>query len=242
MSHFALLNASHEKEPASRNFGREVDATLAEFDVRAGELPETNEFDAVIITGSPASVYDDEPWIDALEAWVATAIDDGIPTLGICFGQQVLADVLGGEVESTNRYEIGYHMIHHDPDSLLLAGIDEWFSAFTAHSDEVVELPPGAEPIAENNFSVHGFRKDHVFAIQFHPAFDEETAETVLEYKNVSETQIEHVLDEITHDNYSSAREATQLFENFCEYVREESTESASRTAAPRSERTEQSS
>jgi GMP synthase (glutamine-hydrolysing) len=184
----------------------------------------------MIITGSPASVHDDEPWIDALEAWVATAIDNGTPALGVCFGQQVLADVLGGEVKSMNRYEIGYHMIHHDPDSRLLAGIDEWFTAFTAHSDEVAELPPGAEPIAENNFSVHGFRKDHVFAVQFHPAFDKETAETVLEYKDISKTQIEHVLDEITHDNYSSAREATQLFDNFCEYVREEHTETVHKT------------
>ncbi len=217
--HFALLNASHEKEPASRNFRRELDVEFTEFDVRGGEIPTTDEFDAAVITGSPASARADEPWLDSLKDWLDGAIEDGMPVLGVCFGQQVLADVLGGEVEHIGKYELGYHMIRHDPDSRLFEGIDEWFSAFTAHSDEVVSLPPGSEPIAENNFSVHGFRKRHVFAVQFHPAFDMETAETVLEYKDVSEDQIEHVVDEITHDNYTSAREATQLFENFCEYV-----------------------
>jgi GMP synthase (glutamine-hydrolysing) len=219
--HFALLNASHEKEPAGRNFRRELDVEFTEFDVRSGEIPTSDGFDAALITGSPASVSADEPWIEALEAWLDGAIEGGLPVLGVCFGQQILAAVLGGEVRDLGGYELGYHMIRHDLDSRLFSGIDEWFVAFTAHSDEVAELPPGAESIAANNFSVHGFRKGHVFAVQFHPAFDMETAETVLEYKDVSEGQIEHVVDEITHDNYTSAREATQVFENFCEYVRE---------------------
>ena len=218
---FALLNASHEKEPAKQNIQRELGGDITEFDIRAGDLPETVAFDAAIITGSPASVRDDSSWIDALEAWVAKAIDSELPILGICFGQQVLADVLGGEVADMGTFEIGYHMIKHTPDSRLFDGIDEWFTAFTAHSDEVVELPSGAEPIATNNFSVHGFRKDHVFAVQFHPAFDMETAETVLEYKDVDEKQINHVLDEITQKNYVTARETTQLFDNFSKYVRE---------------------
>jgi GMP synthase (glutamine-hydrolysing) len=229
--HFALLNASHDKEPAGRNFRRELDVEFTEFDVRSGEIPTDEAFDAALITGSPASVYADEPWIADVEEWLEGAIADGLPVLGVCFGQQVLADVLGGEVEHMGEYELGYHMIRHDPDSWLFEGVDEWFAAFTAHSDEVVELPPGAEVIAENNFSVHGFRKGHVFGVQFHPAFDMETAETVLEYKDVPEKQIEHVVDEITHDNYSSAREATQLFENFCEYVREVRAERDSATA-----------
>jgi GMP synthase (glutamine-hydrolysing) len=218
---FALLDTSHEKEPARQNIERELDGDITEFDVRAGDLPESVAFDGAIITGSPVSVRNDVSWIDALETWVTEAIDDELTILGICFGQQLLADVLGGEVESMGRYEVGYHMIQHTSDSRLFDGVDEWFTAFTAHSDEVVELPPGAEPIATNNFSVHGFRKNHVFAVQFHPAFDVETAETVLEYKDVDEQQIDHVIDEITHDNYASAREATQLFDNFREYVRE---------------------
>ncbi|HET7325102.1 MAG TPA: type 1 glutamine amidotransferase [Halococcus sp.] len=229
---FALLNASHEKEPARRNFRRELAVEFTEFDVREGEIPSTASFDAAVLTGSPASVRADEPWLRDLKEWLAEAIEDGMPLLGVCFGQQVLAEVLGGRVEHMGEYELGYHMIRHDTDSRLFEGVDEWFTAFTAHSDEVCELPPGAEPIAENNFSVHGFRKRHVFAVQFHPAFDMETAKTVLEYKDVPEKRIDHVVDEITEENYSSAREATQLFENFCDYVRERRAEGRPSLAA----------
>src|SRR6056297_159544 len=169
-----VLDASHGNEDTRRNFRRELDADLVEFDVTSGDVPSTGEafpdVDGVVVTGSRASVYWDEPWIAAVKEWTADAIDRGLPILGVCWGHQLLADVLGGEVAAMDAYELGYVTIERTTDQdPLFEGIDRRFTAFATHSDEVVTLPPGAEPLAENDRSIHGFRAGAVYGVQFHP-------------------------------------------------------------------------
>ena len=216
----ALLNAAHDGEDNRRNFRRELDADLVEFHVTERELPDTFAFDACLVTGSRASVYWDEPWIADLDAWVGEAIDRGLPVLGVCFGHQLLAHTLGGRVEPMDEYEIGYRTVEHDGRNPLLDGVDEAFTVFTTHSDHVAELPPGATQFAENDYGVHGFRHGDVFAVQFHPEYDTETAEMVASSKDLPEERIQRVLDGIDAANYSAACEAKQLFDNFTDYVR----------------------
>ncbi|MBX0286505.1 type 1 glutamine amidotransferase [Haloarcula salinisoli] len=216
----ALLNAAHDGEDNRRNFRRELDADLVEFDVTERELPESFAFDACLVTGSRASVYWDEPWIADLESWVDDAIDEGVPFLGVCFGHQLLAHTLGGTVAPMDDYEIGYRTVEHDGANPLLSGVDEEFTVFTTHSDHVAELPPGATQFAENDYGVHGFRKGDVFAVQFHPEYDPATAEDVASGKDLPDERIERVLDGITDENYRAACEAKRLFDNFTDYVR----------------------
>ena len=209
----ALLNASQEPSTV-RNFRRELDADLVEFAVRE-ELPETFAFDAAVVTGSRASVYWDEPWIDALVEWVDEATDRELPLLGVCFGHQVLAEALGGTVEDMGEYEIGYREV--EGDGLLF---DDTVTAFTTHSDTVTELPPGAERTAENDYGIHGFRAGNAFGVQFHPEYDMATARSVTRGKELPDERIERVLDGITEANYAAACEAKSLFENFTDHVR----------------------
>ncbi len=217
----AVLNAAHDPEHNRRNFRRELDADVVEFDVVSQELPETFDFDGCLVTGSRASVYWDEEWIDPTKEWVETAIDRGLPFLGVCWGHQLLADVLGGRVEPMGEYEIGYRTVKRTGESPLLAGVDEAFTAFTTHSDAVVDLPPGAEHLAENDYSIHAFRKDRVFGVQFHPEYDMETAESVTKGKDLPDQRIQAVLDGINEENYAAACEAKTLFDNYLEFVRE---------------------
>ncbi|WIV66685.1 type 1 glutamine amidotransferase [Natrialbaceae archaeon AArc-T1-2] len=217
----AVLNAAHEDANTTRNFRRELEGSLAEFDATASHLPETFDFDAVAITGSRSSVYDDEPWIEPTKAWVADAIDRGLPCLGICWGHQLLADVLGGEVGPMGAYEVGYSEVERHEGSRLLAGIDDRFVAFTSHEDEVVSLPSGADPIATNEYSNHGFRKEHVFGVQFHPEYDQKTARELVHRKEFDEERKRRVLESITPENHARTSQAKLVFENFLEYVRE---------------------
>ena len=217
----ALLNAAHAADDTERNFLRELDADVVEFRCPSGELPESFAFDGFVVTGSAASVYWDREWIGRLKTWVGGAVEAGLPALGVCYGHQLLADVLGGRVEDMGEYEIGYRTVEHDGDSRLLDGIDESMTVFTTHSDRVAEPPPGARVFAENEYGIHGFRKDRAIGVQFHPEYDIQTAETVTSGKNdqLSEERIEQVLDGITEDNYAAACEAKQLFDNYLAFV-----------------------
>ncbi len=222
----ALLNAAHKRGTTQRNFERELDADLVEFHCPSGDLPETFAFDACVVTGSSASVYWDEPWIGALKEWVGEAVEAGLPFLGVCYGHQLLADVLGGRVEGMGEYEIGYRTVEQDGSNRLLTGVDERFTVFTTHSDRVAEAPPGATVFARNEYGIHGFQRDRVFGVQFHPEYDTTTATEVTEGKegDLETERIEAVLEGIDAESYEAACEAKRLFDNFLEYVREQRT------------------
>ena len=216
----AVLNAAHDDANTTRNFRRELDADLAEFDANAVDLPESVEgFDGVVVTGSRSSVYWDEEWIEPARRWVREAVEAGLPCLGVCWGHQLIADALGGEVAAMGEYEIGYREIEQTRDSVLLDGVDDRFTAFTTHSDEVVELPEDAEVLAENDYSIHAFRKDRVFGVQFHPEYDSETAREVTLGKDLPDERIQRVLDGINDEIYSKACEAKTVFENWLQFV-----------------------
>ena len=227
----ALLNASHDPTDTRRNFRREVDADLVEFHAPGDEVPETFDFDGFIVTGSRASVYWDEPWIGDLKEWVGDAISRGMPALGVCFGHQLLADVLGGQVAGMGEYEIGYRTVELDTESVLFRGLAPEQTVFTTHSDHVSTLPPGATLLAQNDYGVHGFRKGNVFSVQFHPEYDTETARSVTLGKDdqLDDETISSVLDGITPENYTRACEAKTLFANFTEYVRTQAEQASQR-------------
>ncbi len=219
----ALLNAAHDGADTRRNFRREIAADLTEFHVTEGELPDSFNFDGCIVTGSRASVYWDEPWIQDLKRWTGDAIETGMPFLGVCYGHQLLADVLGGSVEDMGEYEIGYREVEHDESSPLFEGIDSEFTVFTTHSDRVATLPPGADQIARNDYGVHGFRKGNVFGVQFHPEYDKATARSVASGKDeLSDATLSSVLEGINDENYAAACEAKTLFDNFTAFVRKQ--------------------
>jgi len=224
---FGLLQAAHDDPNTTRNFRRELDADLVEFDVNNGNLPPTTEFDALVVTGSRASVYWDKDWIDPLVDYVGRAAADGVPILGVCYGHQVLAEALGGRVSGMDTFELGYNEIEQVDDDPLFAGMGEAFTVFTSHGDSVIELPPGAELIARNEYGVHGFRRDHCWGVQFHPEYDIETAREIAESKRerLGDEQVDRVLEDISVDQYDAACEAKQLFENFAAYARKQAAE-----------------
>ena len=219
---FALLNAAHDGANTRRNFRRELEADLVEFSASDGHLPDHTEFDGIVVTGSRSSVYWDEAWIPPLIDYVAEAAEAGLPVLGVCYGHQVVAEALGGRVAGMDEFEIGYNEVRHRGDDELFAGVDEAFTVFTTHGDAVVELPPNATLLAENEHGVHAFRDGHCWGVQFHPEYDLETAREVTEGKRdrLGDARVDAVLSEITPEAYDAACEAKPLFDNFVAYAR----------------------
>lgn len=229
--HIAVLDASLGTPHADRNFKREVDATLSTFNVSKGEMPPpignpsawdeaspTTGLDGVIISGSQSSVYDDRPWILELSRWVEGAIADGLPILGVCWGHQLLAQVLGGTVKG-GSYELGYVEVNQETDDPLWEGIPDPFTVFATHSDHVVTLPSNATVLATNATGVQAFREEQVYAVQFHPEYDLRTARAMIDSKDLPSEDIQRALDTCTEENVRAAHSAKRIFDNFLDHV-----------------------
>jgi GMP synthase (glutamine-hydrolysing) len=214
----ALVNASLDDADTLRNFRRELDGEVAVHDARGNEFPDPSAYDGLVVTGSRASVYWDEPWIDAAQSWAREAVDSDTPALGICWGHQLLADAVGGTVEPMGEYELGYRTVRHSGDPLF-DGVPDAFTVFTTHSDAVTDLPGEADVIAENDYGIQGFRRGDVVGLQPHPEYDPETAEAVARGKDLPAARIEAVTAEITDDTYADARATKRVFDNFCRRV-----------------------
>jgi len=121
---------------------------------------------ALILSGGPASVYaEDAPHIDA------ALFDLGIPTLGICYGAQLMALDLGGKVERTGISEFGKTGLTA-VDSELFAGLPDEQTVWMSHRDTVTEPPPGADVVGVSpSTPVAAFeqRERRLYGVQFHP-------------------------------------------------------------------------
>ena len=121
---------------------------------------------AVVLSGGPASVYaDDAPRIDP------GIFELGIPTLGICYGMQLMALELGGEVERTGASEFGKTEMHAD-ESALFAGTPPDQTVWMSHRDSVTAPPAGARVVAGSpSTPIAAFEEParKVYGVQFHP-------------------------------------------------------------------------
>jgi GMP synthase (glutamine-hydrolysing) len=145
-------------------------------------VPPTVEGDALIVLGGPMGAHDDDrsPWLPAVRDLMRSAVEDGVPTLGICLGAQLLAVAMGGEVErGAAGPEIGLGEVTVDvPDDLLPAGtmpVVQW------HYDAVTRLPEDSTLLASSQaYPVQAFRVGELaWGVQFHP---EVTPEMVAEW------------------------------------------------------------
>ena len=122
---------------------------------------------AIILSGGPASVYDETSPLAPL--WV---FESGLPILGICYGMQVLVHQLGGKVAASTKKEYGHAVLHQNkPNEPLFTGLPQSLPVWMSHADQVTELPPGFVSMAHTDNSpiaVVGNDKG-ILGIQFHP-------------------------------------------------------------------------
>jgi len=122
----------------------------------------------IILSGGPNSVYAEKaPTVDP-------AMLDVAPVLGVCYGMQLIAYVLGAEVKRAGRREYGRAEVRVSENSILFDGFDigEEFSAWMSHGDHVESPPPGFIATASsggNPLAAFHHESKPIFGVQFHP-------------------------------------------------------------------------
>lgn len=158
---------------------------FVEVDARSAEsLPEPAAFAGVIVTGSAASVTERAPWILRSEQYLAGAVEQEHPVLGICFGHQLLGQALGGLVERNPRgREMGTVELAIMADDPLFERGRPPALAHATHVDSVTVLPSCARILASTELEPHAALRfgERAWGVQFHPEFDEQVMTEYLE-------------------------------------------------------------
>ena len=134
------------------------------FSVKDGEFPASLDgIDGFIITGSPASVHDDDPWVAQLMALIRRIRAEDRPVFGACFGHQAIAKALGGTVsKNPGGWVFGLSETKMDGERIRL---------YAAHNEQVTALPEGATALGGNDDCPIGAYQlgPRIFTTQYHP-------------------------------------------------------------------------
>ncbi|HIG82257.1 MAG TPA: GMP synthase [Verrucomicrobiales bacterium] len=162
-----------------------IDAELKIYRVWEGELPAvTDECDAWLTSGARASVFEEEDWIRNFQQFIVALHADRRKTVGICFGHQMIAQALGGEVRRSERgWGIGVQEI-------AITTAEPWMQPpltgvrmlFT-HQDQVEQLPPGARLLGSTDHCPYAMfaMGDHILAMQSHPEYSRRYLRALIE-------------------------------------------------------------
>jgi GMP synthase-like glutamine amidotransferase len=144
----------------------EVDRLRIDVDDREVEA---TEYDLIVSLGSEFAAFDDsKPFVPREARLLRRAVDRDVPVLGLCFGGQMLARVLGGEVFRGTESEIGWLPVRtRDPELVPEGPWFQWhFDTFT--------VPPGARVVAETDVGPQAFVAGRSLGLQFHPELTQE--------------------------------------------------------------------
>jgi len=176
------------------------------------------DYGLIVSLGSEFAAYEDSiAWISHEIDLLRAATEADVPILGVCFGGQLLARTLGGEVFRSAREEIGWLPVEtHDPELVSDGPWFQWhFDTFTA--------PPGAQVLAETSVGPQAYSIGRSLGVQFHP---EVTPEIMGSWVRTYRHELdEHGVDpdrllEETHERSKSARTTSRnLFDRFLERV-----------------------
>ncbi len=167
-------------------------------------LPEPQTTDAALITGSPAGVYDDLPWIAPLKNWIQRAADSGVPQVGICFGHQLMAEAFGGRAhQAPQGWGLGRHAYRVNGTEPWMGTARQTLHLAVSHQDQVLEVPSTARILAHSAFTPYAaLAYDHAPAISFqgHPEFSPRFADALIRSRRgtrVSESLADEALDSL---------------------------------------------
>ena len=180
-----------------------INVTITVYDARDQlPLPELNDYSAVIITGSHSMVTDCEPWSERLLPYIKEMLATRTPTLGVCYGHQIIAKALGGKIdfhpEGPQAGSTEITLTDAGKADRLLGESPETFKVNAGNSQRISKLPNEAIVLAGNDFEPHQAVKfgEAMWGLQFHPEFNrsvtcayiDRTAEVLTKHRRDAES------------------------------------------------------
>ena len=208
---------------AGMGLARDAVDVVAPFEGEA--LPDPAVPPAVVVTGSAAMLTDREAWSERTAGWLVEVVQRGTLVLGICYGHQLLAHALGGRVGRNPRgREIGTVPLRLLPGAerdALLGALDGQSVAHVTHVESVLELPPGARRLAENDCDPNqAFAMgERAWGVQFHPEFDADVIRGYLE-ERADELRSEGLDPEALARDVTEAPAGPLLLRRFADLLR----------------------
>jgi GMP synthase-like glutamine amidotransferase len=195
---------------------------VTSYSVKDGVFPtDIAAYDGVMISGSPASVHDTDPWVAQLLDLIRDIYARGLPMFGACFGHQAIALALGGHV-GPNPSGWVFGLTHADiiRKTSWMQNLPATLKQYGAHTEQVTILPEGAVVLSANSTCpIAGFHiGDAVYTTQNHPEMTPEfMAALVAEYApklpaDVAATAKSSISDHADTGVY--AHSIAQFFEN----------------------------
>jgi GMP synthase-like glutamine amidotransferase len=149
------------------------DWTTQVFAVKDGDFPtDLTALDGVMITGSPASVHDQDPWIADLLTLIRDMTAARLPIFGACFGHQAIALALGGQVGlNPGGWVFGRTQTQITTPAPWMTTLPETTALYAAHVEQVTAMPPQARTLTTSPACpVGGFAiGNHIYTTQYHP-------------------------------------------------------------------------
>lgn len=146
--------------------------------VDGATLPDPATCEGVVITGSPAGVYDVTPWMDPLRDFVRGVFAAKTPMVGVCFGHQIIADAMGGDVRKSEKgWGVGRHVYDVLTAPVWMSGAGPTVSLSVSHQDQVITPPQSAMTLARSAHTDHAmlaYEDAPVMSLQGHPEFSDE--------------------------------------------------------------------
>jgi len=218
--HLGTLQSMFEKDDFKINSLIPVDGD---------NLPNTIDgYNALIILGGPASVYDNHQYLRDEEKLIQKAMAKNMPMLGICLGSQLLAKASGGSVYKGSRKEIGWYSVELTDDGMngIFNGLKKNITVFQWHGD-TYELPKNAVTLAKSElYPIQAFKVGNAVGIQFHLEVSKDMImDWIMQYRSELESVRNYInVDDIIagcEANVNSLNEYTRvLYRNFRKLIK----------------------
>ena len=194
-----ILNADTVELPGASEFGQypemfakifwAIDETIQfeKYEVQFDQYPkEINDCDAYLITGSKASAYSEESWVNKLKEFIQILHQNKTKLIGICFGHQIIAEALGGTVKNSSKgWHVGVDSISLFKQEFNFNYQDSEFNLIFSHQDEVIKLPENAKLIAGSTICPNAMFviDDNILCTQGHIELHKDFARLIYDFR-----------------------------------------------------------